>query len=280
MEETWDNEIKPRSSLFKLNLREIINYRDLLVLFIKRDIKVIYKQTVLGPLWFFIQPVLSTIVFTIVFGKLAGISTDGIPGPLFYFSGIVFWNFFSDCLIKTSDAFTVNASLFGKVYFPRLIVPISVVSSNLVKFLIQFLLFLIIYGYYYFTDAGIVLSPLILVVPIVILFLMILGLGLGLIFSSLTTKYRDLKFLLQFGVQLLMYGTPIIYPVSTIPEKLKFWVGLNPLTSLIEIVRYTFLGKGDFNLLWIMYSGGMSLLVLLIGVLMFNKTEKNFMDTV
>lgn len=278
--ERWDLVIKPSTSLLELKINSIFSYFDLLVLFVKRDITVVYKQTILGPLWFFIQPVFTTIVFTFVFGKIANISTDGIPQPLFYMSGIVIWNFFADCFNKTSNTFTQNAGIFGKVYFPRLISPISVVISNLLKFFIQFILFIIIYLFYSFKANSFNISITIILFPILIMIMGLLGLGLGIIFSSLTTKYKDLTFLIQFGVQLLMYATPIIYTLNSISARYKVFILLNPISSVVEIFRYIFFGRGEFNIVWLAYSLFLTLIILFIGIIIFNKTEKTFMDTV
>jgi len=278
--EHFDNIIQPRKNLLDLRLKELIRYYDLLVLFVKRDIVVTYKQTILGPLWFFIQPILTTLVFTVVFGNIAGISTDGIPQPLFYMSGIVIWNFFADCFMKTSNTFVTNAGLFGKVYFPRIIQPLSVVISNGLKFLIQFGLFLILYAYYLIKGVPVTPNGYILLFPFLLVLMALLGLGFGLIFSSLTTKYRDLTFLIQFGVQLLMYATPIIYPLSEIPEKYRFLIWGNPVSHIIETFKYSFLGQGMFTLAGLLYSTLFTLVILFIGIIIFNKTEKTFMDTV
>lgn len=278
--EHFDNIIQPRKNLLDLRLKELIRYYDLLVLFVKRDIVVTYKQTILGPLWFFIQPILTTLVFTVVFGNIAGIPTDGIPQPLFYMSGIVIWNFFADCFMKTSNTFVTNAGLFGKVYFPRIIQPLSVVISNGLKFLIQFGLFLILYAYYLIKGVPVAPNGYILLFPFLLVLMALLGLGFGLIFSSLTTKYRDLTFLIQFGVQLLMYATPIIYPLSEIPEKYRFLIWGNPVSHIIETFKYSFLGQGMFTLAGLLYSTVFTLVILFIGIIIFNKTEKTFMDTV
>jgi len=278
--EHFDNIIQPRKNLLDLRLKELIRYYDLLVLFVKRDIIVTYKQTILGPAWFFIQPILTTLVFTVVFGNIAGIPTDGIPQPLFYMSGIVIWNFFADCFMKTSNTFVTNAGLFGKVYFPRIIQPLSVVISNGLKFLIQFGLFLILYAYYLIKGVPVAPNGYILLFPFLLVLMALLGLGFGLIFSSLTTKYRDLTFLIQFGVQLLMYATPIIYPLSEIPEKYRFLIWGNPVSHIIETFKYSFLGQGMFTLAGLLYSTVFTLVILFIGIIIFNKTEKTFMDTV
>ena len=277
---SWDSISTPKKNLLDIDFKEIWRYRDLLTLFVKKDIVVTYKQTILGPIWFFIQPIMTTLVFVVVFGNIAGIPTDGIPQPLFYMSGIVIWNFFSECFIKTSDTFTENAGVFGKVHFPRVVKPLSVVISNGAKFLIQFSLFLALYVYFIVSGAPIQPTIFLLLFPVLILIMGALGLGFGLIFSSLTTKYKDLKFLIQFGVQLLMYATPIIYPVSEIPEKYRSFIFFNPMSHVVEIFKYSFLGEGSFQLFGLAYSLIFAIVLLLFGVLIFNKTEKDFMDTV
>jgi lipopolysaccharide transport system permease protein len=280
----WDLVIKGHTSLFDLNFNDLWRYRDLLLMFVKRDFVSFYKQTVLGPLWFFIQPIFTTLVFTFVFGNLAGISTDGLPQQLFYLTGITSWNYFSDCLTKTSTVFRDNANIFGKVYFPRLIMPLSIVVSNLVRFGVQLLLMVAMMVYFYFfPTAGTSFAPSIglLLFPVLVLLMALLGLGLGLIITAMTTKYRDLTFLVTFGVQLLMYGTTVIYPLSYAREKgYGTWVELNPMTGIIEAFRYAFLGKGEFTLWSIGYSVVVTLVILFLGILIFNKTEKNFVDTI
>jgi lipopolysaccharide transport system permease protein len=272
--------ITPRKRLFDLKLNEVWIYRDLFVLFIKRDITVTYKQTVLGPLWFFIQPLLTTAMFMLVFGRIAGIPTDGVPPILFYMGGITIWNYFSDCLRLTSDTFVKNAGIFGKIYFPRIITPLSVVSSNLVKFGIQLILFLAVFFYYYFTGAQIHPNFTLILLPGYILILALMSLGFGLIISAMTTKYRDLTFLIQFGIQLWMYITPVIYPVSQIPEKYRWVIIANPVSSVVESFKYSFTGSGSFSVNGIIYSGVFSLVLFFISVAVFNRTERTFMDTV
>lgn len=281
--EDWDLVIKGHTSLFDIKFQDLWRYRDLLLMFVKRDFVSFYKQTILGPLWFFIQPIFTTIVFTFVFGNLAGISTDGLPQQLFYLTGITSWNYFSDCLTKTSTVFKDNASIFGKVYFPRLIMPLSIVVSNLVRFGVQLLL--LIFMMIYFTASPAVGSDFhvtyaIAFFPLLVLLMALLGLGLGLIITAITTKYKDLTFLVTFGVQLLMYGTTVIYPLSAAPEKYKKIIELNPMTGIIEAFRYAFLGKGEFTLYSIGYSTIVTLIVLFLGILIYNKTEKNFVDTI
>jgi lipopolysaccharide transport system permease protein len=272
--------LRPKRNLLDINLRELWQYRDLILLFVKRDFVSKFKQTILGPLWFIIQPLLTTIIFTIIFGNIAGISTSGLPKVLFYMSGIVGWTYFSTCLNDTSQTFIKNASIFGKVYFPRLALPISVVISNLVSFVIQFL-FLCIF-LVYFMVQGVDVKPTILIlwIPFLVLLMAGLGLGFGIIISSLTTKYRDLTHLVTFGVTLWMYATPIIYPLSEIPEKYRMFVVANPMTPVVETFRTALLGAGEINYLHLLYSFGFTIVVIAAGVVIFNKVEKTFMDTV
>jgi lipopolysaccharide transport system permease protein len=272
--------ITPSKSLFDLKLNEIWLYRDLFVLFVKRNITVSYKQTVLGPLWFFIQPLLTTMMFLLVFGRIAKISTGGMPPILFYLGGITIWNYFSECLRNTSDTFVKNAGLFGKVYFPRIISPLSLVSSNLIKFSIQFLLFLGVFLYYYFTNAQIKPNSTLLLLPFYLIILALLSLGFGLVISAMTTKYRDLTFLIQFCIQLWMYATPVIYPMSQIPEKYRGVIMANPVSSIVEAFKYGFTGSGSFSGIGIIYSGIFATVLFLVGIAIFNRTEKTFMDTV
>jgi lipopolysaccharide transport system permease protein len=280
-EESW--EIAPKNNLLDLKLKEVWAYRDLLGLLVRRDFVSFYKQTILGPLWFFIQPLFTTIIFTFIFGNLAGISTDGLPKPLFYMAGITAWNYFADCLTKTSTVFKDNASIFGKVYFPRLIMPLSIVVSNLVRFGVQMILFFVFMAYYYFNGAAFHINWAIVLFPVVVVLMALLGLGAGMIISAMTTKYRDLAFLVGFGVQLLMYATTVIYPLSTAIEKYPTYSWLieyNPMTPIIETFRYGFLGEGSFSWGSLGYSTGVTLLFLVIGTLIFNKVEKTFVDTV
>ena len=275
--------ISPKKNLLDVNLKEIWRYRDLILLFVKRDFVAVYKQTVLGPLWFVIQPIFTTLIFTVIFGQLASIPTDGLPQVLFYMCGISTWNYFSECFTKTSNTFVSNANIFGKVYFPRLVLPISTVISCLLKFFIQFSLFLIFLIYYIYNGANVTPNAHVIVFPFIILIMAGLALGLGIIISSLTTKYRDFQFLVVFGVQLLMYATPIVYPLSLAKEKLGdyYWIAkLNPMSSIIEATKYAFLGQGEFSWAHIFYSFSVMLILLFIGVLVFNKVEQNFMDTV
>jgi lipopolysaccharide transport system permease protein len=281
--ESWDLIIEPKGNLFKLNLKELWKYRDLLEMYIKRDIVTFYKQTILGPVWFFVQPVFTTIVYMFVFGGLAGISTDGIPQPLFYISGICLWNYFSESLTKTSDTFLSNQAIFGKVYFPRLIAPLSVTITGLIKMFIQFILFIVVY--IYFLNKGSSVNPNIyaLLFPVLILILAGLGLGFGIIISSMTTKYRDLKFLITFAIQLWMYATPVIYPLSVMEGRFKkyMWViQANPVTAVLETFKYGFLGHGTFSWFALSYSFFFMIVLLLTGIFIFNKVERSFMDVI
>jgi lipopolysaccharide transport system permease protein len=275
--------IKPKRSLLDINLKELWEYRDLVFLFVRRDFVSVYKQTVLGPLWFFIQPIFTTLIYTVIFGKLAAISTDGINPVLFYLSGITCWNYFAECLTKTSNTFTSNASIFGKVYFPRLVLPLSIVVSNLLKFAIQFLLFSAFLMFFYFKGEPLYLNSVALLLPVLVFLMAGLGLGFGILISSLTTKYRDFQFLVVFGVQLFMYATPVVYPMSLAQEKLgkySWLVEYNPMAPIIEAMKYGFLGSGTFEFSGLLYTFFFMLVVLTIGVIVFNKVEKNFMDTV
>ncbi len=279
----WDLVIEPQNSLFELHLKDVWRYRDLLWLLVKRDFVSFYKQTILGPLWFFIQPLFTTIIFTFIFGNLAGLSTDGLPQPLFYMAGITAWNYFADCLTKTSTVFRDNANIFGKVYFPRLIMPLSIVVSNLVRFGVQMLLFFVMIAYYLVLNergAAFHMNVYVLLFPVLVLMMALLGLGLGLIITALTTKYRDLAFLITFGVQLMMYATTVIYPLSAAPAKYKWLIELNPMTGIIEAFRYGFLGEGVLTMGTLGYSVLVTVVSLIIGVVIFNKTEKTFVDTV
>jgi lipopolysaccharide transport system permease protein len=272
--------ITPKDKFLDLRLKDIWQYRDLLVLFVRRDFVATYKQTILGPIWFIIQPLLTTIVFTIVFGNIAKLSTDGLPPMLFYLAGVTSWNYFAECLKKSADTFTANAGIFGKVYFPRIIVPLSITITNIITFGIQLTLFLGFLAYYMFTGASIAPNWYICTLPLLVLTMGFMGLGFGLYLTSMTTKYRDFKFLVAFGVQLLMYATPVIYPVSEVPEKYQWIILANPMTSIIETFRYAFLGAGNMSWSGLAYSVGFTLVLFISGLLLFNKTEKNFMDTV
>ena len=286
-EENWTTIIKPRNSLFEVNLKEIWDYRDLLVLFVKRTITVQYKQTILGPLWWIIQPALTVIMYMVVFGGIAGIPTDGIPQPLFYLGGVAMWQYFSDCLNKTSNTFVANAGIFGKVYFPRLIMPLASVTSNLVRFGIQIGLFIVVYIYYTIIGQAPCPSIYLILFPLLVVMLAGLALGFGIIISSMTTKYRDLQILFSFFVSLWMYATPIVYPLSQVAGKqvkgmdLTTIMCLNPVTPVIETFKHGALGAGEFiGWGWLAYSFGFMLVVLALGILIFNKVQKSFMDTV
>jgi lipopolysaccharide transport system permease protein len=276
----WDMIIEGKSSLLDFKFREVWRYRDLLMILVKRDFVSFYKQTIFGPLWFFIQPIFTTIIFTFIFGNLAGISTDGLPQPLFYLAGITAWNYFADCITKTSTVFKDNVSIFGKVYFPRLIMPLSIVVSNLVRFLVQFLLFILMLFYYQIGDSNIQITWALGLFPILIGLMAMFGLGLGLIITALTTKYRDLAFLVTFGVQLLMYTTTVIYPLSAAPDQFKSLISANPMTPIIEAFRLGFLGEGNFNIPSFSFSVVIILITFILGVLIFNKTERSFVDTI
>jgi lipopolysaccharide transport system permease protein len=279
--EQWDMVIRPQRNLLDLRLGELLRYRDLILLFVRRDFVAVYKQTILGPLWYLIQPLLTTITFTIIFGRIASLPTDELPQFLFYMSGTVVWSYFAACLTKTSETFVQNAHLFGKVYFPRLAVPVSILISNLITFVIQFALFLVFVGYFLLRGTNIQVNWLwIGLSPILILMMAGLGLGFGIIVSSLTTKYRDLRFLVQFGVQLLMYATPVIYPVSSIPERFQWIILANPMTPIVEAFRFAFLGAGTVNTGQLLYSFGIMLVVVFLGSVIFNRVEQTFMDTV
>lgn len=280
---TWTTVIKPKERLLQLDLKELWHYRDLCSLFVRRNITTQYKQTILGPLWYIIQPLITMVMYMVVFGGIANISTDGIPQPLFYLGGICMWQYFSDCLNKTSSTFTDNAGIFGKVYFPRLVVPLANVLSNLLRFGIQLVLFLIVYAIYqiWIIPGGIHTNGYALLLPLLVLMLAGLALGFGILFSSLTTKYRDLQLLLTYFVSLWMYATPIIYPLSTITHpKLHFLMSLNPLTGIVEAFKYGFLGAGEFSWGLLVYSFCFMVVLLAIGIVIFNRVQKTFMDTV
>jgi lipopolysaccharide transport system permease protein len=278
----YDLIIRPKRHAFDINFKEIWAYRDLLKMFVKRDIITVYKQTVLGPIWFIVQPIMTTLIYLVVFGNIAKLSTDGVPQPLFYLAGITIWNYFAESFNTTAKTFTENANIFGKVYFPRLIMPFAKVTSGLIKFAIQFVLFMVIFLYYIFTgDASVNPNWHIALLPVYLLLMAAYGLGAGIIFTSLTTKYRDLTFLLSFGVQLLMYASPVIYPISTVPEgKLKMLMLLNPFTPILEGFKYAFLGAGHFSWINLGYSIIVAIVLLVTGIVVFHKTERNFIDTV
>jgi lipopolysaccharide transport system permease protein len=281
-QQKWDLVIESRSGLLDLRLKELWEYRDLLLLLVRRDYIAFYKQTILGPIWFFLQPLMTMVMYVIIFKKLAGLGTDGIPAPLFYMVGIVSWNYFAECLNKTSTVFKDNANVFGKVYFPRLILPFSIVMSNLVRFGVQLLLLVIIMLFYIFfrNDFHFQFNIYLLLFPVFIVLLALFGLAMGMIVSAMTTKYRDLAFLVTFGVQLFMYATPVIYSLQSAPGKLKQIISLNPLSPIIEGLRLGLLGKGEFHPGSFAYSAGVIIILTVIGILIFNKTEKDFIDTV
>lgn len=278
--ENWDLVITPRKKWYDLQLREVWRYRDLISLFVRRDFVSRYKQTILGPLWLIIQPILNSLVFTVVFGNIARLSTDGLPPMLFYMSATVLWSYFSNCLTGTSQTFIQNAHLFGKVYFPRLVMPVSIVISNLITLAIQFALFMGFRFYFSAVNAAIHFTPWAWAFPLLILLMAGLGLGFGIIVSSLTTKYRDLNYLVSFGVSLWMYATPVLYPVSSIPESWRWIAVVNPITPIVETFRAGFLGQGTVSWARLGYSGAFMLVVLFIGVVIFNRVEKTFIDTV
>jgi len=282
-EENWDLEITPESSLLDLKLRDTWHYRDLLFLLVRRDFVSFYKQTILGPLWFFIQPLATIVLFNFVFANIAKISTGKIPAPIFYLAGTIIWNYFSDCLTKTSTVFKDNSAMLGKVYFPRLIMPLSIVLSNLIRFGVQFLLFLLMMAIYGLQGFPIHPNLYLLLFPLLILLIAALGLGLGMMVSAVTTKYRDLAFVVTFAVPLLMYTTTVIYPLSTAVAKYPAYswlIKFNPITSVIETFRYGFLGEGSFSWDLLGYSTGITLVILLLGIIIFNKVERTFVDTI
>ncbi len=278
--EKWTDVIKPQRNWLDWRFGELVRARDLIMLFVWRDFVSVYKQTILGPLWYLIQPLLTTLTFTVIFGRIASLPTDQLPDFLFYLSGSVVWSYFAECLNKTSGTFIGNSNLFGKVYFPRLSVPISILLSNLIAFAIQFALFLIFAAYYWVVGSAVSPNWTVLLLPFYVLVMAGLGLGFGIIVSALTTRYRDLQFLVRFGVQLAMYATPVIYPLSSIPEKYQLLIIANPMTSIVEGFRYSFLGSGSINPLHLLYSFVFMLVSLAIGIMLFNRIETTFMDTV
>jgi lipopolysaccharide transport system permease protein len=282
-EDNWDIEITPRNNLFSLGLKDVWHYRDLLVLLVRRDFVSFYKQTILGPIWFFVQPIITILIYNLVFNNLANIGTDTVPGPIFYLSGVILWNYFSDCLTKTSTVFKDNAALLGKVYFPRLIMPLSIILSNLIRFMVQFILFVILLVVYHFSGSSIAPNFYILLFPLLIIIIAALGLGLGMIISAVTTKYRDLAFVVAFGVPLLQYTTSVIFPLSAAVVKYPAYswvIKFNPITAMIETFRYGFLGKGSFSWALLGYSTLVTAIILFTGIIIFNKVEKTFVDTV
>lgn len=280
MENNWDIEIKPKKKLLDIDVKELWRYRDLYWMYVKRDIVTVYKQTILGPLWFLVQPMLTTVMYMFVFGGLAGISTDGMPQPLFYMSGILLWTYFSSAFMVSSSIFTVNASVFGKVYFPRLVVPLSGITSNLIKFGIQLLLFVSMYLFYWFRGAPLQVNWTLVLFPFLIFLIAFHAMSWGLIISALTTKYRDLTQLVTFGIQLFMYATPVIYPLSAAPEKYRDLISLNPLTPIFEAFKYSCMGCGSLDWGGLLYSTVFMCITLFLSVIIFSRVERNFMDTV
>ena len=276
----WDLIIKPERNFFDLNILSLIKYKDLIFMFVKRDFVTFYKQTILGPLWYIIQPIVNTIVFTIIFGNIAKIPTDGLPPFIFYLAGNVAWGYFAVCLSLTSNTFVANSEIFGKVYFPRLVVPISNIIISLLQFFIQFAIFIIFLFYFIYIGSDITFNYKVLFLPLILFQTALLGLGCGTIISALTAKYRDLTFAMTFLVQLWMFATPIVYPLSLVPEKYQLLFIINPMTSVVEIFRGAFLGQSSINLFQICFSVFLTFILLIVGLLLFNKVEKNFMDTV
>lgn len=280
-DDNWLFEIKPKDSIFRLNLKEVWQYRDLLLLFVKRDVVTLYKQTILGPLWYIVQPLITSLIFTLVFNNIANISTGSIPPFLFNLAGVTTWNYFKDCLTDTSDTFKKNEAIFGKVYFPRIIMPLSIIVSNLIKFGIQLTILVAFYSYFLFAGYNIKANNFIIFFPILVLFMAMLGLGLGMIISSMVTKYRDLTFLVSFGVQLLMYVSLVVLPLSLFQEKGYEWaVKYNPMAYIIETGRFLLLNEGRVSVFGIVYTSVTTILILLMGIVIFNKTEKRFIDTI
>ena len=278
--EQWTEIIEPRTRLLDLRLRELWQHRDLVMMFVRRDFVANYKQTILGPIWFFLQPLLTTLTYVLIFGRIAKLSTDGIPMILFYLAGITIWNYFAETLTKTATVFKDNAQMFGKVYFPRLAMPLSIVVANLVRFGIQISLFLLVWVWYLAKGAAVHPNIYILLVPVLVMMMGLLGLGLGMIISALTTKYKDLIFLLTFGIQLLMFATPVIYPLSSLPEKYKWIILANPMSEILEAFKYAFLGSGSFSWVYLLYSLITTIVILIFGTIIFNRVEKSFTDTV
>lgn len=276
----WTEVIESSYPLFSLNLKEVWRYRDLVYMLVRRDFVTSFKQTVLGPVWFFINPIFTTFVYTIIFGNVAGLSTDGAPQLAFYLAGVTLWNYFQSCLNETSNVFRGNANIFGKVYFPRLVMPLAIVISNLMRFGVQFALFVAVILYYMISDGSVQPNLWVLATPLFLVMMAAFALGAGMIFSSLTTKYRDMANLLTFGISLYMYATPIIMPISAFPDKIRWLIELNPLTGIFEAFKYAFLGVGDFSIGMLGYSAVVIGVILLVGTLIFNKVEKSFMDTV
>jgi lipopolysaccharide transport system permease protein len=281
MDKSWSTIITPKSKWFKINIKEIWEYRDLISIFVKRDIISIYKQTILGPVWFLLGPLFTVFTYTFLFSEVAHLSTDGLPGPLFYLGGTTIWNYFQACFNGASSTFTANAGMFGKVYFPRLVTPISLMISNLLKLGFQFLTYIGFLIFYNLKFSNIEFHyELLYLIPIIILILAMIAMGTGIIVSSFTSKYRDLTMIVGIGITFLMYATPIMYPVSAIPEYYKPYLFLNPILPLVEIFRFVFTGKGIFTWMQLAYSFFFASIILLVGIFIFNRTEKNFMDTI
>jgi lipopolysaccharide transport system permease protein len=276
----WDIDISSDRGYLDINFAELWRYKDLLSMFVKKDIITVYKQTILGPIWFLLQPIFTTLIYVIIFGRFAKLSTDATPPILFYLGSVTLWNYFSESLNITSKTFYENAAVFGKVYFPRLILPVSKVISGLIKLFIQFSLFLVAWFYFAFVKHAITPNWHMVFFPVILLILALLSLGVGIVITSLTTKYRDLSFLISFGVQLLMYATPVIYPVSIAPPDKQYLLWLNPLTSLFEAFKYSFLGRGVFDTTWLAYSAIFTVVITIVGIIIFNRVEKRFIDTV
>ena len=279
-ESEWDLVIEPPKGWFDLHLRDIWRYRDLTGLFVRRDFVAAYKQTILGPLWHIIQPLMTTLMFTVVFGRIAGLPTDNVPQFIFYMAGTTIWGYFANCLTRTSGTFLANAGIFGKVYFPRMVVPVSTVMSQLIGFAIQFAFFLVFYGLFWAWGAPIHPNGAVALLPLLLLMMAGMGLGFGIIISSMTTKYRDLQVLVGFGVQLWMYATPVIYPLSSMSEKYRWMIVANPMSAIVETFRYAFFGTGTFSWAYLGYSAGFTVVLLLLGLSIFNRVERTFMDTV
>jgi lipopolysaccharide transport system permease protein len=277
---SWDMVIEPPKGWISLHLRELWRYRDLVGLFVRRDFVASYKQTILGPLWHLIQPLLTTLMFTVVFGRIAGLPTDNVPQFIFYMAGTTVWGYFAQCLTRTSGTFIANAGIFGKVYFPRMAVPVSVVLSQLIAFAIQFAFFLAVYGLFWVRGAPIRPNWAVALLPALLAMMAGLGLGFGIIISSMTTKYRDLQVLVAFGVQLWMYATPVIYPLSTMSTNYRWLIAANPMSAIVETFRYSFFGTGTFSWAYLGYSAGFTLVLLIAGIALFNRVERTFMDTV
>lgn len=277
--QTWTEVISSKHSLLDLNLKEVWKYRDLVYMLVKRDFITSFKQTILGPIWFFVNPILTTLMYIVIFGNVAGLSTDGAPMLVFYLAGVTLWNFFSSSLTSTSNVFVGNASVFGKVYFPRLVMPLSIIASNLMRFIVQYLLFIIVI-IYYLLKGEIEPNLWILATPILLLLMAMFSMGVGMIFSSMTTKYKDLSMLLGFGISLSMYITPVIIPISSFPKKYKWIIDINPLSGIFECFKYGYLGVGDFSLNMLIYSTIFISITLFLGIIIFNKVQKTFMDTV